>query len=235
MKIAIISDIHGNYDALSALPEDYDELWVLGDLLNYGPQPREVIEFVRARAALVVRGNHDNAVGFGADPRCSPPYRDMAEATARFSDEVLTAREKAYLRSLPLFERRIIGGKRVYACHAVPSDPLFGYCPPDSKRWPAETASTWADVLLTGHTHVPVVRTFGGTLLVNPGSLGQPKNGTRACYAVLQDGQIELKSFSYPFNETIAKIRTLPIAPEIREDLVHVLNSGGEWRRAPAF
>ena len=72
MKIVIISDLHGNYDALSALPESGDELWVLGDLVNYGPQPRAVLNFVRSHAAAVVRGNRDHAVGFDVDPRCTP-------------------------------------------------------------------------------------------------------------------------------------------------------------------
>jgi predicted phosphodiesterase len=62
MKVVIISDIHGNFDALRALREDHDELWVLGDLVNYGPEPGEVVAAVMAKAAVVVRGNHDDAV-----------------------------------------------------------------------------------------------------------------------------------------------------------------------------
>lgn len=59
MKLVILSDIHGNHDALRALPEEYDELWVLGDLVNYGPQPKEVVADVMEKASLVVQGNHD--------------------------------------------------------------------------------------------------------------------------------------------------------------------------------
>jgi predicted phosphodiesterase len=84
MRICIISDLHANIEALSALPADYDELWVLGDLVNYGPDPAETIEFVRSNASTVLRGNHDNAVGFGADCRCSPRFRAMANATRDF-------------------------------------------------------------------------------------------------------------------------------------------------------
>jgi predicted phosphodiesterase len=62
VKIVITSDIHGNYDALRVLPEEYDELWVLGDLLNYGPEPREVVTQIMDKATAVVRGNHDEAV-----------------------------------------------------------------------------------------------------------------------------------------------------------------------------
>ena len=62
MRIAVISDIHGNMESLSVLKEPYDELWVLGDLVNYGPDPGAVIDFVRAHATVVVQGNHDRAV-----------------------------------------------------------------------------------------------------------------------------------------------------------------------------
>jgi len=102
MKIVIISDVHGNYDALSHLPEDYDQLWVLGDLVNYGPQPAEVVNFVRSRAAHVVRGNHDHCVGFGEALRCTPRFREMAEATRSYTDAILSEDDKKYLRNLPL-------------------------------------------------------------------------------------------------------------------------------------
>ena len=66
MKLLILSDIHGNVDALHAIRELYDELWVLGDIVNYGPEPREALEAVRATASIVVQGNHDHAVGLSA-------------------------------------------------------------------------------------------------------------------------------------------------------------------------
>ena len=64
MRISIISDLHANLEALSALPRDYDELWVLGDLVNYGPNPAEIIDFVRSHASMIIRGNHDHSVEF---------------------------------------------------------------------------------------------------------------------------------------------------------------------------
>jgi protein phosphatase len=63
VKLLILSDIHGNLDALHAIRESYDELWVLGDIVNYGPEPGEALEAVRATASIVVQGNHDHAVG----------------------------------------------------------------------------------------------------------------------------------------------------------------------------
>ena len=172
MKTVIISDIHGNLEALTALPEEYDELWVLGDLVNYGPNPSEVVEFVKERASMVVRGNHDHAIGFGADPRCSRPFREMSEAMMQHTNSVLSASQRKFLRDLPLTSAREIEGVRVRLCHGVPSDPLFTYCLPDSDRWEKELELANADILLVGHTHLPFVRQYwwaGGRESRKPG------------------------------------------------------------------
>lgn len=227
MKIVIISDIHGNFDALSALNETYDELWVLGDLVNYGPEPSAVIDFVKSKAAVAVRGNHDYAIGYGEDPRCSPRFREMAEATGRFTDSALSFGEKHFLRGLPLTQETQRGNTHFYLCHAIPSDPLFGYCEADSPRWITEIQDISADVILTGHTHVPMKRQEGGKLIVNPGSLGQPKTGgPDACYAVWEDGKVELKSYPYAVAKTISKIQALPIPAHLRDELITILQTG---------
>jgi protein phosphatase len=226
-KILIISDIHGNYEALKALPEDYDELWVLGDLVNYGPQPSEVIDYVKSRAALAVRGNHDHSVGYGEDPRCSPLFRGMADATGRYTESVLTAPEKELLRSLPLTADCVRRRTKFHLCHAAPSDPLFQYRPPESDRWPLEVKDLSADVLLVGHTHIQFTRRIGDCLIVNPGSLGQPKNGApEAHYALWQDGEVFLRAYSYPVERTIERIRSMPIDRAVQELLIQVLNTG---------
>jgi putative phosphoesterase len=232
MKIGIVSDLHGNLEALLSLPEEFDELWVLGDLVNYGPDPAEVVEFVRAKASLAIRGNHDHAIGFGEDPRCSARFREMAAAMMEYTNSVLSDSDKQYLRDLPLTAEREIGWRRLKLCHAVPSEPLFTYCLPDSERWKSEVETANADILLVGHTHLQFLREFNRRKIVNPGSLGQPKMGQpAACYAVWdtsrEDGAIELKSFDYPFERTIAKIRALPISDEIKSDLADVLRYGG--------
>jgi protein phosphatase len=146
MKVVILSDIHGNLEALSALREKFDELWVLGDLVNYGPDPAEVIEFVRANASVIVRGNHDHAIGFGEDPRCSPPFREMAEAMTQYTKSVLSDSQKQFLRDIPLAARRDVDGLQVSLCHAAPSDPLFAYVLPilsDGKRRSISLAPTY--------------------------------------------------------------------------------------------
>jgi putative phosphoesterase len=232
VKITIISDIHGNLEALTSLPKQFDELWVLGDLVNYGPDPIGVVEFVQANASAVVRGNHDHATGFDQDPRCSKPFREMADTMKEYTRSVLSESHKKFLRELPLTTDREAEGVRVTLCHAIPSDPLFAYCLPGSDRWEAELEQVNADILLVGHTHIPFVREFGARTVVNPGSLGQPKTGTPAArYAVWDTdrgrGGIELRSFDYPFERTIAKIDALPIRKEIRNSLAAVLRSGG--------
>jgi protein phosphatase len=228
MRICVISDLHANIEALSALPTDYDELWVLGDLVNYGPDPAAAIEFVRSRAAVVVRGNHDNAIALGADCRCSPRFRAMAEATSEYTRSVLNASDKQFLRELPTYARRIVDGRTFFLCHATPSDLLFEYRAPDSPLWEREEdASSRADVILAGHTHWPFIRTVGSRLVANPGSLGQSKAGDAlARYAVWRDDHLELKAYDYPVEATVHKILSLQLPDQVKHDLVEVLRTG---------
>ena len=227
MKIVVISDLHSNFDALSALPELGDELWVLGDLVNYGPMPSEVVSFVRSHSKIVIRGNHDHAVGFDVDPRCTPRYAEMADTTMQYSKANLDRDATAYLRELPLAHVLERDGHRFYLCHAIPSNPLYGYCPEDSDLWTKELGQVDAEFLLVGHTHTPFVRKVGAQTVVNPGSLGQPKTGKAdACYAVWEDGKFQLKQFEYPVERAIQRIQQLPVPHDIRQDLAKVLRTG---------
>ncbi len=179
MKIVVISDIHANLDALMALPEVGDELWVLGDLVDYGPNPREVVTLLRSRAEIVMRGNHDQAVAFEDDPRCTPRYRKMALETRDFTIRAMNRNLTRYLQQLPLHKSVARDGKKLYLCHAIPSDPLYGYCPENSDRWVQEVQKIDADFLLVGHTHTPFIRIAGAATVINPGSLGQPRPASR--------------------------------------------------------
>lgn len=227
MKIVVVSDLHGNFDALSRLPESGDELWVLGDLVNYGPLPAEVVSFVRSNSRIVIRGNHDNAVGFDMDPRCTPRYKDMADETMRYSMSLLDDGAKRFLRELPLEKTLERDGNRFCLCHAIPSNPLYGYCPEDSDLWPKELEQVDADFLLVGHTHTPFIRKIGNKTIVNPGSLGQPKTGkSDACYAVWENGKFELKQFAYPVEKAVQRIEQMPVSNEVKRDLATVLRKG---------
>ena len=84
-----------------------------------------------------------------------------------------------------------------------------------------------ADVLLVGHTHTPFMRQVGKTVIVNPGSLGQPKTGRPlACYALWEDGRISLKEYPYPVEETIQQIRMMPVSVGDQDALIEVLETG---------
>jgi putative phosphoesterase len=227
MKIVIIADLHGNYEALRSMPESFDELWVLGDLVNYGPDPGPVIEFVKANSTIVVRGNHDHSIGYDVDPRCTVRYQKMAEMTRRYTDSVLNKEQKQYLRQLPLKLDVKRQDTSFYLCHAKPSDPLYGYCPEQSDEWVDELDHIKGDVLLVGHTHTPFIRRISNRVVLNPGSLGQPKTGNPdACYAVWDDGDFQLKSFPYDVEKTAGKLKALRFPQEVEKDLITELKTG---------
>lgn len=225
MKLVIISDIHGNLDALRALPERFDELWVLGDLVNYGPQPREVVEDLIGRASLIVQGNHDHAVGHDDDSRWSARYRQMSETSRRHTAAALTGEQKAHLRDLPVRVHAEREGVRFHLTHGTPSDPHYGRCAPQD--WPRELEAVDADVLLVGHSHVPFLGRFGSRTVLNPGSIGQPRAGSpEASYAVWEDGAFSLRSFAYPVEQTVLKLKGLAFPPAIEDELAMILRTG---------
>lgn len=228
MRICIISDLHANFEALSVLPADYDELWVLGDLVNYGPDPARTIEFVRSNASVIIRGNHDNAVGFGAECGSSPRFRAMAEATRDYTTATLSEEDKRFLRELPACARRRVDNRVFFLCHATPSNLLYEYRTFDSALWASEEESaSGADVILAGHTHLPFIREIGNRIVANPGSLGQSKAGDpRARHAIWQDDHLELKAYEYPVETTVGKIHSLPLPAEVKRDLIQTLRTG---------
>ncbi len=228
MKIVVISDIHANLAAIKALPEEeYDLLWCLGDLVGYGPRPHETVRWANSNVDAIVRGNHDHAAGFSVTPECSPAFRNLAAATHHYTEEACTRADCEFLRGLPLRKQIMIDETKFYLVHASPMDPLFGYLPEDSEQCWSELYGVDADVLFVGHTHRPFIRQFEGCVVVAPGSIGQPKTGRPlACYAVWEDGQIELKEYEYPIEETIEEIAQMPISERDRRTLVSILRTG---------
>jgi len=228
MKLLIVSDIHANLEALvAALAAPHDALWVLGDLVNYGPNPCEVVDLVRRHASLAVQGNHDYAIGNGAGPQCSAAFREMARAMQDYTGPLLGADRRAYLSGLPQTAARAIDGCRFFLCHATPTDPLFRYCPEDPAQWAPEIAGLQAEFVLVGHTHVPFETILDMRRIVNPGSVGQPKHGAPvASYAIWEDGRLSLHSRTYDVEKTAGKILALPVPMGIRGELAAVLRTG---------
>jgi protein phosphatase len=139
----------------------------------------------------------------------------------------LSEEDRLSLTRLPIRRQFELEGINFLCVHAIPSDPLFPYCNETSDQWRHEAEQTNADVLLVGHTHTSFIRRLGRSLIVNPGSLGQPNSGRPfACYAIYEDGQFELKEYEYPINKTMAAIRKMPIPLEDQEALISVLHTG---------
>jgi protein phosphatase len=152
----------------------------------------------------------------------------LAADTRRFTQQTCTDEDIAYLRNIPIQQSVQVDSTSFYLVHAVPTDPLFGYCPEHSDQWEKEVTWAHTDILVVGHTHTPFIRTIGNTTIVNPGSLGQPKTGRPlACYAVWEDGELSLKEYRYPLADTIRDIRQMPIPQGTRDGLIAVLETGG--------
>lgn len=233
MKMLVLSDIHANFAALEAVLQaegDFDRLIVLGDLVSYGPHPKECIEFVRRHAFVAVKGNHDHALAFGTDCRSAPANRPLAVATLRSHRTLLTDEAVEYLGRLPKSQKFHLDGYRFYAAHASPRDNLYSYrltpeLPDEALK--KEVGRVKADFLLLGHTHLPMVRGAGSRVVVNPGSVGQPRDGVpEASYAVIQDGVAEIKRVKYDVQKTVKALEALPLEEAVIKRLITILETG---------
>lgn len=205
MKTLLLSDIHGNYQALKEVlaEEDYDRLYCMGDVVDYGPSPEKCIRELEEKADIVIRGNHDNAVATGADCGCSYEIKDLSEEVRDITKELLSDESMEYLNNLP-FEEEEDG---LFFTHASKGD-LYKYLKPDT---PEEEFDDFADVkesiVLLGHTHIPMDRTIDGKRFLNPGSLGQPRDGdSRASYAILKNDEVEFKRKEYDIEKVKRKL-----------------------------
>ncbi|MFB6162315.1 MAG: metallophosphoesterase [Halococcoides sp.] len=193
MEFALVSDIHGNRVALDAVREDMpavDGIVCAGDVVGYNPWPGEAVEWIRSNDIPTVMGNHDRAVATGR----AEQFNDMALAGVEYARDRLSAEQIDWLGSLP--ESTTAGDGRVRIVHGHPDDPdRYVYADAvDSAMLGSE------DVLVLGHTHVPFVRAFEAGIVVNPGSVGQPRDGDPgAAYALLDldSGTVEHRRVSY--------------------------------------
>ena len=179
MQVALLSDIHGNKVALDAVLADMpavDAMVCAGDVVGYNPWHANCVEFVREREIPTVMGNHDRAVARGD----AFGFNSMAGAGVAHARETLTEEQIDWLDSLP--QRRTEFDGRVRIVHGHPDDP-------DRYTYPADFDPALLgdeDVLVLGHTHHQHHEQFAEGVVVNPGSVGQPRDSDpRAAYAVL--------------------------------------------------
>lgn len=233
MRIAVISDIHGNLQALEAVLDDIaveqpERVYCLGDLVGYASSPNEVSERIRAEGFPTIMGNYDDGVGFERD-ECGCAYREaldreLGQQSLAWTKAHTTAENKAFLRSLRPELRLDVDGKRVLLVHGSPrkmNEYLFEDRPLSSFQRLAQSSS--ADVIVFGHTHVPYWKSVNGTLFVNAGSVGKPKDGDpRACYAILDltsDSPVTFRRIDYDIAAAAAGIRRSQLPDKFARDL----------------
>jgi len=221
VKILAFADSHGNFDALQALQaveSKPDAVFFLGDIVGYGPEPQPCLAWIKSNATHAVRGDHDEAAARDVSSHCPSDLQGLSEATKAYARRMLAASDLDYLGSLPLEETVSFGGLRFYLTHAAPSDNLAKPLPlTDHKEseLAAEIAHLEADVVFLGHTHVPEIRQVGRTVLINPGSLGQPRHGTASpTYAVWEDGELQIRHIHYDLSPVLRKLSLLPLDPD---------------------
>ena len=221
----ILSDIHGNLPALEAVIESetpYDTVVFCGDVVDYGPMPVETLRWIARNASHAVRGNHDNALGYGVDCQCMGSFREYSVSTREWHKTLMSEADIEFLKSLPTMDRFILDGKRFHMAHATPQGDMFEYI--DADQWERRVAGIDADFVLLGHTHIQGMRTFAHTTVVNPGSIGLARDhASEACYAVYQNGSIRTHRMHYDVQRTLEALRKAPISKNVVDGLSRAL------------
>ena len=232
--ILIIADIHGNLPALRAVlasEPQASRILCLGDLVHYGPDCTRIVSWAKEnlRPGDIVRGNHDEAAATGksANPR-GFGQTIPAEITAR-TRNIISGAERQFLGKIPLVSDLFLHPGRWQLTHGLPSDPLYGYLLEDgpSLRWSDEVRIAGdPKALLVGHTHRPFLKEVRQTTVVNPGSVGRPKDGDpRASYALWRDGKFSLKRVAYEQTDLVRRLKKY-FSPDLASRLESELLSG---------
>ena len=219
--IAVISDIHSNLPALEAVLKDIsevDKIICAGDLVGYNPYPNEVIQEIKMRNIICIRGNHDRAVLYNV-------YRDFnpeAQIATKWTRKNLTAENLEYLVFLKdnmIFEEEDC---KMAMHHGAPFDE-------DVYIFPEEVTENLlkydgVDLLILGHTHVPFIKKFRKGVILNPGSVGQPRDGDpRASYALIdpENDFYEIRRVDYDIDEVYQKIIEVGLPLSLGERLYY--------------
>ena len=231
MKTLIVSDIHANLPALNAVLEkdgDYDKLIFLGDVVDYGPHPKECLNFIKENADYYVRGNHDNALGYNVDCNSMGTFREYSIATRQWHKTLLDANDIHFLRNMPTIDSFQLDNPAdgyedvsFYMAHASPQGDMFKYLNQDEIV--GELEGITAEYILVGHTHIQYKKKSNYEMIVNPGSVGLARDGGQACYAVYEDGEMHLKRIDYDVEKTISDLMNSPISQNIKEGLKKIL------------
>lgn len=186
MKVAILSDVHANSEALSAVLRDIDnqgitKILIAGDLIGYYYQPKNVLEILKDRDVIVCKGNHENLF----EKWCSVSEAEQQQLKKKYGSGFkiaqyeLTIDQKEWLFSLrhPVFE--VIDGKHFCMAHGSPwnIDQYIYFDQIAQAEDKFGQLSEALDVVILGHTHYPGIKKIGQLMVINPGSVGQPRSG----------------------------------------------------------
>lgn len=238
MRIAVISDVHSNLHALDAVLADagsVDAIWHLGDIVGYGPDPDGVVDRLAVVGAIGVRGNHDAAACGGSEIDW---FNADARAAMEWTRRMIAPRTVAWLSSQP--ERREL--EDFTLVHGSPLDPTWEYVTTTTAA-AKNLAVVTTTHGLNGHTHVPIAFTLsnghagtdgpaaapgipldGRRLLLNPGSVGQPRDGDPRASYLLLDLDARRASWgrvAYDIDAVRERMRTRGLPFRLRERLLH--------------
>ena len=227
MRVAVISDVHANYRALEAVLEEIDAarvdaVWCLGDTVGYGPRPNECCDSVSSRSSYSLVGNHDLVV---LGELSISDFNDEAAEAAIWTSQVLTQESRAFLE--PLEPAGEVAGVDLF--HASARDPVWEYVlTEEAARGTFELSD--ASLILVGHSHVALALSdkggwvtggvalagseveLEGRWLLNPGSVGQPRDGDPRAAWLLLDLHRKSAAFRrvpYSIEQTQAEMREL--------------------------
>jgi predicted phosphodiesterase len=208
MKVGLISDVHANLPALEAVLQDMSArnvgtVYCAGDILGYYTFPDEVVELLRGRDVHCIAGNHDRAVLVG-----TKGMNSIAAAAIEWTRGHISSSTYAFIRDLPNSIHRPVDGVMAAIHHGSPrhmSEYIFEEHVSDELL-----AVAGAKLLVLGHTHMPYIAQFPSGHVINPGSVGQPRDGDpRASYAILDTAEwtFSMVRVGYDQRTVIAGVR----------------------------
>jgi len=213
VRIAVLSDVHSNLEALEAVLnhirlQRIKTIWVAGDIIGYCANPNEVLQLLRKEKSVMIAGDHDRQVLTLNELKW---FNEYAQKALIYTNKVLTGENKAFLKTLKETHEEVIDSRRIFMVHGSPNGPLKDYVyatVPDADLLALLNKSK-ADILIMGHTHQPFVRRVRGNLVVNPGSVGQPRdNSPTSEYCILDPMymQATIQRVKYDISSAAKKI-----------------------------
>lgn len=239
MKILVLSDIHANWYALEAIleKESHDAVIFLGDAVDFGPNPGNCVRFLMnssRRRFWGVRGDHDHAVAYGMDCRCSKELRKLSAVTREWGEGFIKNEEVGFLRRLPLNNSFTLDGLTFHLVHGSygdmrgSDDAVSNGIIEGEHELHGSLAGIDADFVLIGHSHKPFIKRLNKTTVLNPGSVGQPMDfNPRSSYAVIEDGEATIKRVRYDIERTVKDLERSSLPKDIIGELVSILVVGG--------